>query len=114
MAKSFVELVVGSLDEKREWKKMMKRANALPEDYRFAYQKILHYFYNFGCNLPMLNDLIDLFEESAAAGKPVMSVVGSDVAGFCDELLRVNDVDPTDPRETLNREILEHFHREEH
>lgn len=112
MAKSFVELVIGNLDEKREWKQLMKRVDALPKDYRFAYKKILNYGYQFGFCCITQSDLLELFEEHAAAGRPVLEVVGNDVAAFCDDLIRVRQSETESARETLNREILEHFQKE--
>lgn len=109
MAKSWVELVVGSLDEKREWRRLMKRVNALPEDYRFACKKILGYGYNFGFCCITQSDLLELFEESAAAGRKVAEVIGKDTAAFCDELMRASVPDAQSAREKLNRDILEHF-----
>lgn len=115
MAKSIIELLIGSLDEKRAYRRFMKRVNALPKDYRFAFKKIQHYLYNFGspgCDMAMYNDLVDLFEASASAGKPVLDVIGRDVSGFCDALLLASSSGTLTPREKLNKEILTRFHRE--
>lgn len=112
MKKSFIELIIGDLHEKREWRQFTKRVNALSRDYRYTFKKILHYFYNFGYNLEMLTDLLELFECSAAEGKLIRDVVGNDVAAFCDELIHANASDTVSPRDRLNQEILEHFHRE--
>lgn len=112
MAKSFVELVVGDLDEKRAYRQFMKRVDALPKDYRFAFKRIQKYLYNFGaagCDMTTYTELLDLFEASAAEGKPVLDVIGSDVAAFCDELLRASAPDAATSREKLNEEIQEHF-----
>ena len=103
MKKSFMELVIGDLNEKRAWRQFTNR---------YMFKKILHYFYNFGYNLEMLTDLLELFEVNAAEGKLIRDVVGNDVASFCDELIHANASDTVTPRERLNREILEHFHRE--
>lgn len=108
MAKSFLELVVGNLDEKRAWRQWMRRVNALPKDYRFVYQNILHYSYHFDFCYVTQSDLLELFEEHAAAGRTVTDLVGSDVAAFCDELIRASAVESRGAREALNREILEH------
>ena len=39
MLDNFIKLVIGDLNEKREYKKIMKRVNALPKDYSFAFKK---------------------------------------------------------------------------
>ena len=56
--------------------------------------------------IPILADLLDLFETGAAEGKRVLEITGEDVAEFCDELLRA----PTRTRKigtrTLNRDIM--------
>ena len=36
----------------------------------------------------MLSGIMDLFEEGAALGKGVLEVTGSDVAAFCDDLIK--------------------------
>lgn len=113
MTKSFLELVVGSLDEKKAWKELMKRVDALPDDYRFAFKKILNYGYNFGFCFITQSELLEMFEENAAAGRPVGEIVGNDVAAFCDELIHASTIHGEGAGEKLNREIAEYFHREE-
>lgn len=97
MRKSILELVIGNLDEKREYKNLMKRVNALPSDYRYVYKKLLNYSYNFDFDKSLPTTLLELFEESAA--------------GFCDGLMRVNEVQEDNLKKQMNREIAEHFHR---
>lgn len=80
MRKSILELVIGNLDEKREYKNLMKRVNALPSDYRYVYKKLLNYSYNFDFDKSLPTTLLELFEESAAAGRPVLEVVGKDAS----------------------------------
>lgn len=114
MAKSFIELVVGSLDEKRDYRRIMNRVKALPDDYRYAFKNMQRYLYYTDltdCGT-LFNDLVELLEASAAQGKPVLEVIGSDVAGFCDELLRASTPGASTPREKLNRDIREHLNRE--
>lgn len=36
----------------------------------------------------LLSGIVDLFEEGAALGKGVLEVTGSDVAAFCDDLIK--------------------------
>lgn len=109
MVKSFIELVVGNLEDKKKWNECKKRVKALPEDYRFAYKSILKYSYYFTCDIDMLTNLIELFEASAAEGKKVKDVLGEDVAEFCDELIQATVEDSTTSREQLNKEIKDYF-----
>lgn len=90
---SAVKLVVGDLDDKRAYRQLMDRADALPEDYRYAFRKIRTYMYTVGgtegnadmfSDLSLFASLVELFEASAAEGKHVLDVTGEDVAGFAD------------------------------
>ena len=86
---SFLEKIVGDLEEKKEWKEMKARAKALPA-YRTAYEEIQKYIWKtsgVGSIAPFQN-LLDLFEEGAAYGRNVLEITGDDVAGFADELVR--------------------------
>lgn len=115
MTKSIVELVVGSLDEKRAYRQLMKKVNALPKEYCYAYKKIQQYMYNFDTidyGSTMFHDLLELFEESAAEGKAVLDVVGEDVASFCDELILATNMKAKSSKEKLNQEIYDYFHKE--
>lgn len=114
MAKSIVQLIIGDLEGKRAYRRFMKRVNALPIDYRFAFKQMRSYLYYAnlsGCET-LFTDLVELLESAAARGLPVLEVVGSDVAAFCDELVRASAPDVPTPRERLNADILKHFHRE--
>ena len=96
--------------EKRKYSQMEARVNALPEEYGFVYRKIQHYMWSHAGGdgmdaIPIFADLIDLFEAGAADGKRVLEVTGSDVAGFCDELLRDTKTWTEQWREALNRDI---------
>lgn len=113
MAKSLLELVVGDLGGKRAYHRLMQRVNALPRDYRFAFKKMRNYLYNTdltGCET-LFTDLVELLEASAAQGKPVLTVIGNDVAAFCDELVCASAPETLTPRKKLNQEILAHFHK---
>ena len=84
------------LEDKREYHAMMARVEALPKDYRYVYKKITDYMWKFvsGSGMEMLKmqeDLVELFEQGAADGKPVLEVTGEDVAAFADELLKETD-----------------------
>ncbi len=97
-------------EEKRRYRQVVARVKALPEEYRFVYHKIEHYMWNHAGGdgmgmIPILADLLDLFEAGAADGKTVLDVTGADVAGFCDELLRTTKTWTAHWHEALNRDI---------
>ncbi|MDR2108672.1 MAG: DUF1048 domain-containing protein [Coriobacteriales bacterium] len=96
--------------DKREYREQMARVEALPEDYQYVFKKIQAHTWMFagGSGLDMMDvhyGLIDLFESGAASGKPVLEVTGSDVAAFCDELLRNATTYTQNWRDKLNRDI---------
>jgi DNA-binding ferritin-like protein (Dps family) len=81
------------LGDKKEWKAMEARANALPSDYRIVYDEMKSYMWRFTAGdgmdiVAILQDVLGLFESSAAEGRSVLDVTGNDVAAFCDERLR--------------------------
>jgi len=101
--------------EKREFNRMQARANALPQDYAYVYHKIQRYMwwnawrFSGGDEMdltPLFADLLDLFETAAAEGKPVLDVMGEDVAAFCDELLQNTHMSTGGQGEALNRDIM--------
>jgi DNA-binding ferritin-like protein (Dps family) len=55
--------------------------------------------------IPIFADLLDLFEAGAADGKRVLEITGTDVAEFCDELLRNTKTWTANWHEALNRDI---------
>lgn len=125
MLDSIIKTIIGNMKDKRAYKQMMKRVDTLPEDYRFAFKKIQHYMFCVGLpdgdmtiftHLTMFTNLVDLFEASAAEGRQVLEVTGSDVSKFSDEFMRAS-VTNTENIETLrkklNKEIMEKFNKEE-
>lgn len=121
MLDNFIKLVIGDLDKKREYKKIMKRVNALPKDYRFAFKKIQKYMNIVGIShadikvftdSTILCDLVDLFETSVAEGRLLSDVVGADVDKFCDEFMDAYSIKSETLGEKLNREIMEKFNKE--
>ncbi|MFA1537817.1 DUF1048 domain-containing protein [Actinomadura monticuli] len=82
----FWETVTGS-DLTKEWKTFEARAEALPADYRAAWEEIRghldHYSDFTGRNLmPIFDAALGLLEEAAAEGQIVQEVLGDDIAGF--------------------------------
>jgi len=97
------------IGEKKAWRSMEARADALPRDYRIVYGEIKQYMFKFTAGdgtdtLAVLEDILNLFETSAAEGKHALDVTGEDVAAFCDERLRgTSFVDMW--RASLNRDV---------
>ncbi|CCH33178.1 DUF1048 domain-containing protein [Actinosynnema sp. NPDC047251] len=84
---SFWETVTGS-DLTREWKAFDARAQALPADYRAAWEEVKAHTASYsdftGRNLmPILDNALGLLEQTAADGQSVHEALGDDVEGFC-------------------------------
>lgn len=78
---------------KKEWKSHKARVKALPKDYQFVYKEIQKYLFKVGPieltdGIDLLSGIVDLFEEGASSNKGVLEVTGSDVAAFCDDLIK--------------------------
>lgn len=88
MAAKWMELVTGSLEEKRQYRRAKARIKALPENYRTAAEAIERYLMYAGgiaagdVLVRMYDDLVGLFEESAADGVPIRGIVGDDPVEF--------------------------------
>jgi len=81
------------IEGKKEWRAHMARVKALPQDYQIVYNEIQKYLFKVGPvelteGMGLLSGIIDLFEEGAVLGKGVLEVTGSDVAAFCDDLIK--------------------------
>jgi len=102
-----IDTIIGSVEEKKEWRAIEKRAKGLPHDYRIAYEEIKHYLWKSSgiTTIDAFRVLIDLFEESAANGRQVLEITGNDVAAFCDELVRGEKTYFEDLRKKLNKNI---------
>jgi DNA-binding ferritin-like protein (Dps family) len=91
--RSLIEKVTGSFEEKAQYRNYKARMKALPEPYRGTVKALERYFMYFGAVshgdvvVAMLDDLADLFEQSAADGTPVRAIVGDDPVAFAEEFL---------------------------
>ncbi|MCM2390480.1 DUF1048 domain-containing protein [Streptomyces albipurpureus] len=108
---SFWETLTGS-DLTREWKAFEARAEALPADYRAAWEQIKvkvspHSDFTGRNLMPILDGVLGLLEETAADGQSVQDVLGDDVDGFCAALTGGEEArDYRDRwREQLNRNV---------
>jgi len=101
--------IIGDFGEKKEWNALEKRAKSLPNDYRVVYDEIKRYLWSgagpLSSSIDVYRNLLELFEEASANGKPVLDIIGKDVATFCDELLRGEKTYMGNSRERLNRDI---------
>jgi DNA-binding ferritin-like protein (Dps family) len=94
MMTKFVEKIVGDLGDKRRWREYKARVKALPANYRTAVEALDRYLMYFGAIakgdtlMSMLEDLADLFEQAAADGTPIRTVVGEDPVEFAETFLR--------------------------
>lgn len=122
MLDSLIKLVIGDMEEKRAYKKMMNKVDALPEDYSFTFHKIQRYIFNVGAfngneaffeDMNIFDGLVDLFESSAAEGKHVLEVTGPDVARFADDLMQASSSCTEEKRAQINQEIMDRFTKEQ-
>lgn len=75
-------------DLTRECKAFDARAEALPADYRAAWEQIKAHLFPYGDFtgrklMPILDSALGLLEEAAADGRNIHEVLGDDIKGFC-------------------------------
>lgn len=88
-----LETITGPLEQKRRWWRYRARVKQLPANYRTTIEALQRYSYYHGPGtaeggMQMLEDLIDLFEQSAASGTPVREIVGEDPVEFAEAFFR--------------------------
>jgi DNA-binding ferritin-like protein (Dps family) len=106
-------LMAKLIGDRKEWKRMEARANALPRDYRIVYGGMKSYMWRFTASdgmdiVAILKDVLAEFEAEAAEGKPALEVTGEDVAAYCDA--RLGDSNPDRRylekwRKSLNQDV---------
>jgi DNA-binding ferritin-like protein (Dps family) len=88
------EAVVGELELKKRWRQLKARKQQLPENHRKAHDAVERYLmYSAGIAdgaivTAMAEDLLELFEQGAADGTPVSTIVGDDPVEFAEEFAR--------------------------
>ncbi len=95
---------------KKEWRAHVARVKELPQDYQIVYKEIQKYLFKVGPvelsdGTSLLSGITDLFEEGAALGKGVLEVTGSDVAAFCDDLIKDSETYADIYQESVDREV---------
>ncbi|KAB3525900.1 DUF1048 domain-containing protein [Alkaliphilus serpentinus] len=98
------------IEGKKEWRAHVARVKALPKDYQIVYNELQKYLYKVGPvelsnGIGLLSGIIDLFEEGAAFGKGVLQVTGSDVAAFCDDLIKDSKTYADIYQESVNKDV---------
>ena len=98
------------VEGKKEWRAHMARVKALPQDYQIVYKEIQKYLFKAGPvelteGTGLLSGIVDLFEEGAALGKGVLEVTGSDVAAFCDDLIKGSKTYADIYQESVDKEV---------
>jgi DNA-binding ferritin-like protein (Dps family) len=88
-----IDMATGWIEQKRRYRKYKARTERLPANYHTAIDALERYMGFFGPGsgdslLSMLEDLVDLFEQSAANGTPIREIVGEDPVEFAEAFLR--------------------------
>ncbi len=98
------------IEGKKEWRVHVARVKALPQDYQIVYKEIQKYLFKVGPvelteGTGLLSGIVDLFEEGASLGKGVLEVTGSDVAAFCDNLIKDSETYADTYQESVDRKV---------
>ena len=90
MAAKWIEVVIGSLELKKQYRQYKARIEALPEPYRSVAKALQRYLMYYGgvtdgeTVLKMSGDFADLWERAAADGTPVRAIVGENPVEFAE------------------------------
>ncbi len=98
------------IEGKKEWRAHVARVKALPQDYQIVYKEMQKYLFKVGPveltdGTGLLSGIVDLFEEGVASGKGVLEVTGSDVAAFCDDLIKDSKTYADVYQESVDQEV---------
>jgi DNA-binding ferritin-like protein (Dps family) len=109
------DAIEGKRKWQKKWRAHMARVKALPQDYQVVYKEIQNYLFKVGpveltdgtdfLSTDLLSGIFDLFEEGAASGKGVLEVTGSDVAAFCDDLIKDSKTFADILQESIDQEV---------
>jgi DNA-binding ferritin-like protein (Dps family) len=90
MAAKWIEALVGSLEQKKQYKQDKARIDGLAEPYASAAKAMHRYLMYYGgitdgdTLAVMFTDLADLWERAAVDGTPVRDIVGDDPVEFAE------------------------------
>src|ERR1700712_4463576 len=90
MAAKWIELLTGSLEQKKQYRQYTARVDGLPEPYRAVAKALQRYLML--CSgqtdgdtlVTMFGDFADLWERAAVDGTPVRAIVGDDPVEFAE------------------------------
>lgn len=109
------DAIEGKKKWQKKWRAHMARVNALPQDYQIVYKEIQNYLFKVGpveltegtdfLSTDLFSGILDLFEEGAARGKGVLEITGSDVAAFCDDLIKDSKTFADILQESIDQEV---------
>ncbi len=94
MAAGWIEQITGSIEQKKRYRQYKARIERLPANYRTALDALGRYLTYYGAItkgdilVSMLDDLADLFEQSAANETPIRAIVGEDPVEFAETFVR--------------------------
>ena len=94
MAAKWIEMLVGSLEQKKQYKQNVARLEALPEPYGSAAKALQRYFMYQGGILDgdtlvtMFSDFVDLWERAVTDNTPVRAIVGEDPVEFAEAFIQ--------------------------
>lgn len=85
--------VIGDIGDKKKWWAYQARVKELPDNYREAVEALQRYLMYFGPMdgpgwASMFEDLLDLFETSAASGTSIRDIVGDDPVEFVEAFIQ--------------------------
>jgi DNA-binding ferritin-like protein (Dps family) len=88
------KVIAKVIGEKRQWREHKSRTRELPESYRTALEALERYLMHVGPGgdgvdaAAMFDDLLDLFEQSAADRTPIREIVGEDPVEFLEAFVQ--------------------------
>ena len=95
MAAKWIEMVTGSLEQKKQYRQYRGRLEALPEPYLGVADALHRYFMHNGgividgeTLVRMLGDFADLWERAAEDRTPVRDIVGEDPVEFAEAFMQ--------------------------
>lgn len=82
-----------TIADKKRWRRYKARKERLPGRYRIVVDALQRYVFSFASSrsdplMSLLEDLADLFEESAADNTGIRAIVGDDPVEFAETFLR--------------------------